>query len=66
MVTVAFALAGVGPGEWSLDHALGIDWSSTGWALLALGVGLIVGVGRIIAGRMWAARDERGPRAHPV
>jgi putative oxidoreductase len=33
MIAGAFALAGAGPGRWSLDDALGIHWSSTGWAL---------------------------------
>src|SRR5919108_984952 len=33
MAAATFALAGAGPGRWSLDGALGIDWSSTGWAL---------------------------------
>jgi putative oxidoreductase len=30
----------IGPGPLSLDHALGIERSGTGWALLALGAGL--------------------------
>jgi hypothetical protein len=66
MVAVAFALAGVGPGQWSLDSALGIDWSSTGWALAALGVGLIGGLGTVIGGRMAAAREERDAHPHPA
>lgn len=66
MVAVAFALAGVGPGQWSLDNALGIDWSSTGWALAALGVGLIGGLGTVISGRMAAAREDRGAHPHPA
>src|SRR5215208_4240971 len=32
MATVAFALAGVGAGSWSLDHALSLHLSGTGWA----------------------------------
>jgi putative oxidoreductase len=51
LVAVAFALAGVGPGAWSLDNALGIDWSGTGWALIALGAGLVGGVAAVIQGR---------------
>ena len=63
MIAGAFALAGVGPGAWSLDDALGIDWSSTGWALAALGAGVIGGVGTVAAGRMAAAREAR---PHPA
>jgi putative oxidoreductase len=63
MVAVAFALAGVGPGQWSLDNALGIDWSSTGWALAALGVGLVGGLATVLSGRMATGREDR--EAHP-
>jgi putative oxidoreductase len=57
LIAAAFALAGVGPGDWSLDHALGIDWSSTGWALAALAAGLIGGLGAVLGGRVTAAHD---------
>jgi putative oxidoreductase len=66
MVASAFALAGVGPGGWSLDNAVGIDWSSTGWALAALGAGLLGGGATVIAGRLAADRDDRGARPHPA
>ena len=46
-----FALSGVGPGEWSLDNVFGIDWAGTGWALIALGAGLLGGIGAVIQGR---------------
>jgi putative oxidoreductase len=36
----ALVFAEIGPGPLSLDHALGIEHSGTGWALLALGAGL--------------------------
>ena len=38
--TIAFALAGLGPGRWSLDRVLPIHLSGTWWALGALAVGL--------------------------
>ena len=66
MVASAFALAGVGPGGWSLDNAVGIDWSSTGWALAALGAGLLGGGATVIAGRLAADRDDNGARPHPA
>jgi hypothetical protein len=46
-----FALSGVGPGEWSLDNVVGIDWTGTGWALIALGAGILGGIGAVIQGR---------------
>jgi putative oxidoreductase len=36
----ALTFAEIGPGPVSLDHALGMEHSGTGWALLALGAGL--------------------------
>jgi len=41
-----FALSGVGPGEWSLDNVVGIAWTGTGWALIALGAGILGGSAR--------------------
>src|SRR5437764_11568195 len=38
-IAIVFALAGVGAGSWSLDHALGLDVAGTDWAIGALGVG---------------------------
>ena len=52
----AVALAGVGAGEISLDNAFGLDLSGTGWALGALGLGIIGGVGAVLSGRMVAGR----------
>jgi|SRR5215211_932853 len=51
LVAIAFALAGVGPGEWSLDNVFDIAWTGTGWALIALGAGVAGGVGAAIQGR---------------
>src|SRR5436305_4157347 len=36
LVAIVFALAGVGAGNWSLDHALSLNVHGTGWALAAL------------------------------
>ena len=38
--TLLAALAEAGPGELSLDHALGIERRGAAWALVALGGGL--------------------------
>ena len=56
IAVVALALAAVGPGAWSLDHALGLKLSGGLWAVIAL----VVGVGA--AGGLLAAsyRPTRG------
>lgn len=43
-------VAGVGPGRWSLDHALGLTDRFSGWTGLAIaaGVGLVGGVGQLV------------------
>jgi len=51
LIAAAFALTGVGPGAWSLDHALSLNLNGAGWALAALGVGILGGVGAIVSGR---------------
>jgi putative oxidoreductase len=55
LIAAAFALAGVGPGEWSLDNVVDISWNGTGWALIALGAGIVGGVGAVIQGRAGSA-----------
>jgi putative oxidoreductase len=61
MAAVAFALAGIGAGAWSLDNAFGFDLHSAIWAIGALVVGVIGGVGSVLSGR-WSAGHE----PHPV
>ena len=46
MAAAVFALAGIGPGNWSLDSAFGFDLHSTVWAIGALVVGVLGGSGR--------------------
>ena len=59
---VAFALAAVSAGDVSLDAALDLDLAGTGWALAALGVGLVGGIGAVISGRL-SGRRATGPQA---
>jgi putative oxidoreductase len=66
IVATAFALAGVGPGDWSPDNVFDITWASSGWAIAAVVAGLIGGVVTVIGGRLVAARDDRDARAHPA
>lgn len=42
---VAVALAVVGPGRWSLDHALGLDLAGLGWGVIALVGGVVAAAG---------------------
>lgn len=51
LIATAFALAGVGPGNWSLDSALNADATGAGWALLALAAGLIGGAAAVLSGQ---------------
>jgi putative oxidoreductase len=41
LLAAVFLITDVGPGEWSLDEALGIRWSGPGWALAQLAAGAI-------------------------
>jgi putative oxidoreductase len=59
LAAAVFALAGIGAGDWSLDNALGIDLAGTGWALGALGAGVLGGLGAVLSGRL-ASRHEPG------
>jgi len=52
-----FALAGIGAGAWSLDNAFGFDLNGAIWAIGALAVGIIGGVGTAILGRISAQRE---------
>jgi putative oxidoreductase len=74
LITGLFALTAVGPGEWSLDNAMGIDANGTGWALAELGAALIaaarcrcdrpLGVRRRQPAHTGGRRDRSGaPRA---
>lgn len=45
VAVVAVGLAATGPGEWSLDHALGLDLAGTGWAAVAAGLGVVAALG---------------------
>jgi putative oxidoreductase len=58
LAVAALALADAGPGEWSLDAALGLEHSGPAWMLAALGAGA-AGSTRVIA----AGRGEPAPPA---
>jgi putative oxidoreductase len=61
---VAVALAGVGPGQWSLDNAFGLNLASTGWALAALVAGIAGGLGAVAQGRAYKAHSHDATTAN--
>jgi hypothetical protein len=60
LAAVAFALAGIGAGNWSVDSALGLSLSGVDWAISALVIGVVAGLGAVYVGR----GAEREP--HPA
>lgn len=65
LATVAFAVTAIGAGNWSLDNALGLDVAGAGWALAALGAGLLGALGAIGSSRL-ASRHSGTGHAHPT
>lgn len=55
LIAAALALTEVGPGEHSLDHALGLEHSGPGWALAALGLGAAGAAGAHQAAKAYSA-----------
>ena len=64
LTAAVFALAGTGAGSWSIDNALGFDLAGTGWALGALGAGILGGLGAFVGGRLAASRGTGHEQAH--
>lgn len=64
LAAAAFALAGIGAGEWSIDHTLGLNLDGTAWALAALGVGALGGLGAVFSGRLIRRESGHG-EPHP-
>ncbi|MGO9905956.1 MAG: DoxX family protein [Solirubrobacteraceae bacterium] len=74
LIAAVLALAEVGPGDVSLDHALGTERSGPGWALLAAAMGVVGAVGAHQAAAAYptppappvptaASADDGGPAA---
>jgi putative oxidoreductase len=66
----AFALAAVGAGGWSIDHALSLSIHGVLWGIGAFVVGVIGGEGAVLSARL-ADRRERPVRtrrtpSHPT
>jgi putative oxidoreductase len=58
LVAAAFAVAAIGAGDWSLDNVLNLDVAGAGWALGALGAGILGGLGALGAARLETARHQ--------
>ena len=56
----ALALACTGPGAFSLDAALDLDWSGLGWGMIALALGLLGGGAQLLT------RSRRSPAQVPA
>ena len=61
LAAVVFALSGIGAGSWSLDNAFSFDLHGVAWAIGALVIGVICGVGAVLSGRTYAGHEP-----HPV
>ena len=60
LMVVATALAALGPGRWSVDHALGLDQKLDGGTGMTLAVlGVAAGLGQVAA--MWKAPVVQTP-----
>ena len=59
LMAVAFAVTAVGPGNWSLDHAFGLDLNGAGWAIGALLAGIVGGLATMAIGRSAGSRAQQ-------
>jgi putative oxidoreductase len=70
MIAAAVALAGAGPGSWSIDSVFGFDTAGAGWALAALAAGLLGGCMAVLTGyqippeRTTSGRPRHDPLPH--
>ena len=62
MMAAAFGVTATGPGDWSLDHVLGLDLAGAGWALAALAVGALGAIAAIALARSSTQRPVHGPQ----
>lgn len=66
LASVAFALAAIGAGNWSLDHALSLNIHGVLWAVGALVVGAIGGAAAVASGRSQSRREQAGATTRPT
>ena len=63
VIAAVFALAGVGAGSWSLDHAMSFADNGTTWAIVALVVGALAGAGAVLSAREYERPEQHPPHA---
>jgi putative oxidoreductase len=61
LTAAAFALAAIGAGNWSLDHALSFSLHGVLWGIGALVLGAIGGIGAVLSGRVQTRRARPVP-----
>ncbi len=66
LASVAFALADTGAGNWSLDHALSLSDHGVLWAIGALVIGVIGGIGAVVQGRAADRHSRTGATSRPT
>ncbi len=66
LAAVAFALAGTGAGSWSIDHALSFNDHGVLWAVGALVLGVIGGVGAVVQGRTADRHSRTAATSRPT
>ncbi len=66
LAAVAFALAGTGPGNWSIDHALSFNDHGVLWAVGALVLGVIGGVAAVVQGRTVDRHSRTAATSRPT
>jgi putative oxidoreductase len=66
IATVAFALAATGAGAWSINHALSLNMHGVLWAIGALAVGVLGGIGAVVSGRLYGRRDRSTATGRPT
>ena len=66
LMAVAFSVAAVGPGNWSLDHELGFDIAGAGWGVAALGAGVVGGAVMYGVGRSRGASEAPQQPGEPT
>lgn len=59
LAAIGFSLAAGGPGDWSLDHALGLGLAGAEWAVGALAAGLLGGTLAVLYGRHQSFLEAR-------
>jgi putative oxidoreductase len=61
VIAAVFALAGVGAGSWSLDHALSFADNGPAWAIAAAVIGALGGLGAVMSARGYEEPEHEQP-----